>query len=159
MSDVAKVTLDFWIGSRGAPYEYLDPATADEDEIRYYLFHGDIEFQVGDVDFSTKWGWVPVLDFAIFMARISASLAKGEPTETFGFTESAAEIHFVRDGRSARVTTSYEPGVAHVDLIDFAAASTQLFERAYQAACLAEPRFTMNPIGLAWLHEVRARST
>ena len=42
-----------------------DLSTADDSELHYDLFLGDVVIQIDGVDFSARWGWVPVLDFAI----------------------------------------------------------------------------------------------
>jgi len=38
--------------------------------LRYDCFLGDVRFLKGDVDFSTRWGWVPVWDFALSMVNL-----------------------------------------------------------------------------------------
>ena len=38
--------------------------TADDVALRYYLFRGDQIIIINGVDFSARWGWVPLLDFA-----------------------------------------------------------------------------------------------
>jgi hypothetical protein len=66
----------------------VDLRAADETTLRYRCFLGDIVFEVGWIDLSARWGWVPVLDFALAMRSISAALPAVE-TQVFEFTESA----------------------------------------------------------------------
>jgi hypothetical protein len=42
----------------------IDWATADEMTLRYYVFFGDQIFVIDGADFSARWGWVTILDFA-----------------------------------------------------------------------------------------------
>lgn len=60
---------------------------------------GDVIFIVYEVDLSARWGWVPVLDFALGLDAIVDALApEGAGDEVFEFTESDATIVFRRDG-------------------------------------------------------------
>ena len=47
----------------------LSSSSIDSDtKLHYYAFYGDITFIVDGADFSAKWGWVPVLDFAVCLS-------------------------------------------------------------------------------------------
>lgn len=71
--------------------------SADEMTLRYDCFLGDVVF-VDGVDFSARWGWVPVLDFALHLWAIAGGLVS-EAEELFEFTESDAAIEVSASGR------------------------------------------------------------
>jgi hypothetical protein len=96
----------------------VDLRAADEMTLRYDCFLGDVVLVVGDLDLSAKWGWVPVLDFALGLRSIASALsAEGE--QVFEFTESDATIEFHRKGSAVEISSSYVDGareIAHGDL-------------------------------------------
>ena len=85
-----------------------DLAAADETDLRYYAATGDIIFRKDQTDLSARWGWIPLIDFALALREIAEALAVTEGSETFEFTESEATLRFDRRGpgndRSAGVT-------------------------------------------------------
>ena len=89
--------------------------------LRYDCFLGDLQFKVGDLDFSTHWGWVPVLDFALGISSLLDLLEPGD-SRVFEFTESEAVIQLSRIGDSVEVASSYSPGTARVDAEELRAA-------------------------------------
>ena len=70
--------------------------TVPEWVLRYECFLGDVTFKIDNVDFSTHWGWVPVLDFALGLSSALDGLESGK-SGIFEFTESEA---FIRCSRS-----------------------------------------------------------
>lgn len=74
--------------------------------LHYDCFLGDIHFCVERVDFSTHWGWVPVLDFALVLSSMLNALQRGEES-VFEFTESSHALRISRDGDIAAVSASY----------------------------------------------------
>jgi hypothetical protein len=98
----------------------INLSSADEMTIRYNLFLGDIVMQIETCDFSTNWGWVPVLDFIISLNDIICELNKHSHFEIiFEFTESEANIKFERDGIFLLVSASYVQGTSKVLFDDF----------------------------------------
>lgn len=83
--------------------------------LRYDHFLGDIVFKIDDCDFSTRWGWVPVLDFALGFNRLLTSLTS-DGSATFEFTESEATLTLRRSLDVVALTSSYSSGVARVDV-------------------------------------------
>jgi len=51
--------------------------TVPEWVLRYECFLGDVTFKIDNVDFSTHWGWVPVLDFALGLSSALGGLESG----------------------------------------------------------------------------------
>jgi hypothetical protein len=48
----------------------VDLRGADEMTLRYDCFLGDVVFSVDEADFSARWDWVPVFDFALSLRAI-----------------------------------------------------------------------------------------
>jgi hypothetical protein len=89
-----------------------DAALLDEDEttFRYRAAPGDILLRGPEADFSTEWGWVPLVDFVLALRDIVAKLGRGERETNFEFTESEATLQFLRKGEEVHLTASYAPG-------------------------------------------------
>ncbi|XXY44056.1 hypothetical protein WME91_29020 [Sorangium sp. So ce269] len=98
------ITLDYSINK--APPEGMDLKEVDESELHYDLFLGDIVFRVDGYDLSTRWGWIPVLDFAACVFQISENLQPGV-CESFEFTESSHRIDFILNGETVEIRTTY----------------------------------------------------
>lgn len=97
----------------------VDLAVAQEWQLRYDCFLGDVIFIVYELDLSGRWGWVPVLDFALGLDAIIDALGAGdEVEELFEFTESGASISFRRTGDRVEIDASYVPDVATVGYAD-----------------------------------------
>ena len=52
-----------------------DLAAADETDLRYYAATGDIILRKDQVDLSARWGWIPLVDFALALREIAEALA------------------------------------------------------------------------------------
>src|SRR4051812_46182723 len=93
------LSFDFstsWIKSSTA----ADLSLIDEMTLRYKTFLGDQKFIAKGTDFSARWGWVPILDFAACLMEITERLKQGESELVFEFTESDSQIHFNRQGEN-----------------------------------------------------------
>lgn len=121
------ITLDAVVAS-----DQLDTgftwATAPEWALRYECFLGDLRFKIDGADFSTHWGWVPVLDFALAMSSLLDALEPGE-AQTFEFTESEAFIRLSRTEDFVEVSASYLPVTARVQLEDLRTAARDFARR------------------------------
>jgi|HubBroStandDraft_6_1064221.scaffolds.fasta_scaffold669160_1 hypothetical protein len=85
--------------------------TADETDFRYYAFAGDIVLRDAQSDLSTQWGWVPLVDFAVGLRDISATIQDEiAAAKKFEFTESDATLEFERHGADVNIRSSYAPG-------------------------------------------------
>jgi hypothetical protein len=85
----------------------INLAEADETTLRYDVFLGDVVFKVDGADFSTHWGWVPVLDFAICLLSVLEDLSTGKEQSSIEFTESEAELVFKRVPGQILITSNY----------------------------------------------------
>lgn len=101
------VRLDYELSARwnGLAVE-VDLRSADETVLRYDCFLGDVVFVVDDVDLSARWGWVPVLDFALGLRAIAEGVVGGAE-ELFEFTDSEASIEFRRHGDLLTIEADY----------------------------------------------------
>lgn len=92
---------------------------ADESVLRYDLFLGDIIFVIGEIDLSARWGWVPVLDFALGLSAVIDAVGRhADHKHVFEFTESEATIGFRREGDAVEIRASYAFGAARVTYED-----------------------------------------
>jgi hypothetical protein len=93
---------------------------ANESDLRYYAFPGDIILRKEQTDLSTDWGWVQLVDFALGLREIVEAIESESSTEAkFEFTESDATLRFDRLGHDVIVSGSYAPGKILVPLTEF----------------------------------------
>lgn len=98
---------------------------ADETALRYRYFLGDAILEIGNVDASAPWGWVPILDFALGLRAIADRLAASDEDQVFEFTESDASISFRKRDGIVVVDPSYVDGSAEVRVDELVAASRE----------------------------------
>jgi hypothetical protein len=130
--------------------EQSDLASADEMTLRYDLFSGDQVFVVDGVDFSAKWGWIPLLDFAACLVKIVSGLEAGESELVFEFTESDAQLQFNRQGSDVLITSNYSDGKATVRLDELKGAVNSHAERLLNEALRAHPALKYNRSLMSW---------
>src|ERR1700722_2040060 len=87
-----------------------DLAAADETDLRYYAATGDIILRDDQVDLSARWGWIPLVDFALALREIANALSVTDGNRVFEFTESDATIQFERRGQNMTIGGSYAAG-------------------------------------------------
>jgi hypothetical protein len=103
--------IDYKLGNQFRwPTDALAIATADEMDLRYSFFLGNIHFKYECNDFSANWEWIPILDFAASMKYICKELSLGKELMQFDFTESAAAMVFELFHDELRITTNYAEG-------------------------------------------------
>lgn len=134
-----------------------DLATIGEIPLRYDLFLGDITFKVGDCDFSTNWGWVPVVDFMACMNSIIVALLNNERLAHFEFTESDAKITFRNDGSRIRVASTYANGDCEVSLDELARSVLMASHRLRAELIASHPKLLTNPVFVKLLPPPPAR--
>lgn len=126
--------------NRGA----IDLDAADEAVLRYRCFLGDVVLEVGDLDASARWGWVPILDFALGLSAISNRLLASDRDQVFEFTESDASISFHRLNDMVVIDPSYAPGTADVRLDDLSTSTTKLVATVLQDLVERYPEVARN---------------
>lgn len=120
------ITLGYSIEK--APPENIDFREVDESDLHYDLFLGDIVFRVDGSDLNTRWGWVPVLDFAACIFRISEDLQPGA-CESFEFTESEHRIDFILNGEIVEIRTTYGAPSVYVPHGELRVSAKQFLKR------------------------------
>jgi hypothetical protein len=130
--------------SWNAKAQDVDWAGADETTLRYRVFLGDQVFVVNGADFSAKWGWIPLLDFAAGLVAVTRGLAAGETELAFDFTESDAHLQFNRQGSNTLITSSYNNATATIPTNELERAATSFAERVLRDAMSRYPALKAN---------------
>jgi hypothetical protein len=124
----------------------VDLAVAEETDLRYYAATGDIILREDQVDLSARWGWIPLVDFALALREIVGTLEGSEESKTFEFTESDATLQFDRKGQEMTIIGSYATGEIKVSFNAFKE-QTRNFSRRLDAELLAKrPELSLNPV-------------
>ena len=124
----------------------IDLAAADETDLRYCAATGDIILRKGQTDLSARWGWIPLIDFALALREIEEALAVTEGSETFEFTESDATLQFNRRGEEMTISASYTAAKISVPFAVFGE-QVRDFARRLDAELLAKrPELKLNPV-------------
>jgi hypothetical protein len=122
-----------------------DLTSADETGLRFYAAPGDIVLRNDQADLSARWGWIPLIDFALALRKIAEALAAGDGSETFEFTESDATLQFDRLGAELTIRGSYAVGQITLPFVAFADRTAD-FARRLDAELLAKrPELGLNP--------------
>jgi len=109
------IDLGYALSRRFPDPPQTDYRTADVRALRHDLFCGDVYLAEGERELSTRWGWVPVLDFAWALCAIVEELdrdplgsraARPQHAE-FDFTESTDRLRFVRRFGHVDVTADW----------------------------------------------------
>ena len=127
--------------------QHLDRANlsvADEVALRYDLFLGDIHFEIDGQDFSAKWGWIPVIDFAASLLSIASQLEKGNTALEFEFTESNAKIYFQRENGNVRLTSTFVSSSASVAVAEFNSAVRRFAAQIREELLKEAPQLSTN---------------
>ena len=123
-----------------------DLATADETDLRYYAATGDIIFRTDQTNLSARWGWIPLIDFALAMRKIGEGLAVEEGSETYEFTESEAKLQFDRQGQEMTITGSYAPGKITIPFTAFVEKARDFGQRLDAELLAKRPELGQNPV-------------
>jgi hypothetical protein len=143
---MAAIVLDYSLSPAGRTGAAgVDLRTADEAVLRYSCFPGDVVLVVGEADFSARWGWVPVLDFAMSLRTIAGALLDSG-TQTFEFTESDAEIIFTRVGAAVEITANYASASSSVPYAELAVAAEGFLARVVRELVGDHPALAENPL-------------
>ncbi|MER6366763.1 hypothetical protein [Kitasatospora sp. NPDC001527] len=127
----------FGYGGRG---KGLDFRNADLYDLTYEAFWGDIEFRVGDADFS---GPGPVLDMAIGLFSASLELAK-KKSHLYSAAEGAGYYRFDRKGDDVRIRLE-RMGSGVVSYEEFSSAARGFLELVLKELPRKYPGLSENP--------------
>src|SRR5262245_10648319 len=98
-----------------------DLATVSRPDLIQGAFMGDAVFKFDGVDFSTRFGWVTMIDWCLRLSISVADLANAE-SRRFQFSESDDFVSFRRDGEDVIVTCSYADDAATIRYEDLSSA-------------------------------------
>lgn len=101
------VVLDFQLSSSWrAQVAEKNLRYASLEDLHYDLFLGDVWFRCNGADYSALWGWIPIVDFAVSLARISRKIPLSGH-EQFEFTESESVLDFEYHAGQVTISASY----------------------------------------------------
>lgn len=121
-------------------------SSVNEQALRYDLFLGDVVFTAGACDFSTDWGWVPIVDFVACMDAIVRELLNDARLAHFEFTESDAKITFRNDGSNVRIASTYADGEFSIPMCELAHAVQSETKRLHSELICSYPELRNNPV-------------
>jgi hypothetical protein len=137
-------TLDYQLAPIAATKaQGVDMAAADSASLRYHLFPGDVVVRGKEADFSTRWGWVQILDFALSLKAIETMLER-EREARFEFTESSATLEFQLENDGVSVSSTYAPGVLRVPSSEFREQVQRFVQKVVRDLCERFPRLAEN---------------
>lgn len=121
----------------------VDLASATEADLRYRSLLGDVEFRIGAADFSTQWGWIPLLDFALGLTGLLARLPRSQH-ESFEFTESGAELRFELIDGEVEVRSNFAAAIGRAPLEALRGAVRRLADEILHTARQEAPGIDAN---------------
>lgn len=99
---------------------HVDNTKVADDYVRYYWFIGDVKLETQSEYIDMSWGWVPIVDFAIFIKLINKSLLKQENgQEVFDFTESSEYLEFKRTADRIEIWPSFSEDNIIINFTEF----------------------------------------
>ncbi|MGW0467601.1 hypothetical protein ACWDX6_20380 [Streptomyces sp. NPDC003027] len=144
------ITFDYVLENRPDPVGWehrLDCKEASRRDILWYFFPGDVRIDVNGVDFTTHFGWVPVLHFGLSLVAITESLSESAKSNSeYSFTEADEVISFARTGGMVSVEWSLTPGSARCSFSELRLAVKQFVERIVAELGVGFPSFLDNPV-------------
>jgi hypothetical protein len=107
-------------------------------------FMGDAVFKLNEVDFSTRFGWVTLIDWCLRLAVAARTLEPGG-VHVMRFSESDDFISIRLYGRSVLAASSYRPGIAIVEYGAFISAVHSFVRERLQWLSSNYPSAFTNP--------------
>ncbi|WP_431805883.1 hypothetical protein [Microbacterium paraoxydans] len=121
------LTLDYRI-HRDASADDVAWDRIDDVSLGYWCFLGDIVLTTDDADLSMRWGWLPILGFALQMKNAAHVIQRGEPY-TLEILGSDRCLHFTPRGNRIKIVTDDSEGAAFVSPSELVEASDQMLSR------------------------------
>ncbi|MGA9659593.1 MAG: hypothetical protein WBQ60_10890 [Asticcacaulis sp.] len=116
---------------------------------------GDQIFTIDHANFSALWGWVPIIDFAVTMAEIAHKLKAGSSEESFLFTESEAELKFVRIEATLTISATYVTAKAGLLMDEFVIATEFYKTKVLEEAASIHPDLMQNAVFINLMEPVK----
>ena len=119
------IEIDFVVkgypGSGRRVEDDRDLAIVNRPELVQGAFMGDMLLKIDSADFSTKFGWLTMIDLCLRLS-VSVSDLANMTFRRFQLPESDDYVSFQRDGQNVVVSCSYAEGTAAVLYDDLRAA-------------------------------------
>lgn len=113
---------------------HFDITRADEGDLRYSLFLGNLILKTINNSIIIDWNWVPLFDFAICLVQICNKLLKEEIKKAeFEFTESDEKLIFHKNGNSVKICTTFSDEILEMTFENF-----QMGARDFYKAVVSE---------------------
>lgn len=137
MTNTLNVTMNQFL------YSEKDIISATESDLHYYFFCGDLGINIDGCDFSTKWGWVPLLDFIVVFSDMVMNLKQNDKS-CFFFTESDENLCLLLDGKMVLVTASYIKCSALINFNELRNLTKDVSDRFFQNILSQYPNILEN---------------
>lgn len=95
-------------------------------------------------DFSARWGWVQILDFALGLRNVELELARGDDAH-FEFTESNQFLKFSLHHDEVVISSSYAAGLIKLPADAFRSELRAFVGRVIDDLCEQHPALLVNP--------------
>lgn len=119
-------------------------ADVDATDLRYRFVLGDVVFRDASADLSARWGWIPLVDFAMCLKDIDRELRDGSTHAEFEFTESDAKLFFARCDDQVTVRANYALGEISISVPAFARAVQSFVQRLRSETAQRFPNLATN---------------
>jgi hypothetical protein len=119
-------------------------ATVSRPDLIQGAFMGDAVLRFDDVDFTTKFGWVTMIDWCL---RLSVSVSRLQTTRSYRlrFSESDDFVSFSREEGNVVVTCSYAQGAPTVQYDDLTNAVREFVDGRLDWLAREFPQAFRNP--------------
>jgi len=121
------VTLDYRIRRDASADDVAWDRIVDV-SLGYWRFLGDIVLTTDDADHSMRWGWLPILGFALQMTNAAHVIQRGEP-HTLEILGSDRCLRFTPRGRRIEIVADYSEQPAFVSARELVEVSDQMLAR------------------------------
>ena len=113
MSNKYGLIVNGYPGGRRRENE-IDIISASSAELFFSCFLGDVELELDDISFSTRFGWVATLSFAFDIAQHVAALPR-KRRSTVEFQEAEHWISLLYKDGNVYIASSYSKGIASIE--------------------------------------------
>ena len=133
---------------------YSDITKADESDLRYNLFLGNLVLKTQSQSIIIDWDWIPLLDFAFCLLTISNNLsAKMRAEEEFEFTESDAKIYFQKNNDKIKIVVSFSDKQLEISFEEFKTGVHEFYKNLVFEIITKDKEIKNNILFLEYLKE------
>lgn len=123
----------------------IDNKHISEGDVEYDLLPGNIQLQTNSGLIDMSWGWVTVLDFAIFFKRICNILShKEDGCQKFGFTENDEYLQLCREKDTIKIHPSFDGDTLVVNFEEFSKEVDKFYNSVLEDVFNANPFLRCN---------------